>query len=379
MMHKVELNERMKLLMERIDKYQLLCMMMLFEIGSTTLFALGIKAKQDAWIVVIFSMLNGFALIWAYTKLQLYFPDNNFTEIIASLLGKRLGAPLSLLYGYYFIECSVLNYSEFAHLITMTILRNTSIKVILIVFMLIIIYYLFLGLEVISRTSEIMLPVVLFFLFSIYILSIGAGIIDLRNLTPVLGNGIQPILKASYPDVVVFPFGESVLFLLYWSYVNTKQDIRKTSFLALGLSGLIITCSIVFIISGLGVNYAGNASVPLLEIIKSIRIGNYIANLDVLATVLIFIGGFYKTLLNLLGGIIAISSVFKVKNKWTIMPVAILALCIAIYSIPSIMFHRFIGWNVFAKNIHVIFQVMIPVLLLIICCLKNKLKRKNTL
>lgn len=34
--------------MERINKHQLFCIMMLFEIGSTTLFELGIKAKQDA-------------------------------------------------------------------------------------------------------------------------------------------------------------------------------------------------------------------------------------------------------------------------------------------------------------------------------------------
>lgn len=36
-----------------ITKVQLFFLIMLFEIGSTTLFALGIKAKQDAWIVVL--------------------------------------------------------------------------------------------------------------------------------------------------------------------------------------------------------------------------------------------------------------------------------------------------------------------------------------
>jgi len=96
---------------------------MLFEIGSTTLFSLGIKAKQDAWLVVIIAMLTGFGLLWIYTELQKNFPDKNLVGIIIALIGKPLGIPLAFLYAYYFIESSVLNFSEFGFLVNMTFFK----------------------------------------------------------------------------------------------------------------------------------------------------------------------------------------------------------------------------------------------------------------
>ncbi|CUH95332.1 putative membrane protein [Propionispora sp. 2/2-37] len=358
--------------MERIDKYQLFCLIAIFEIGSTTLFALGIKAKQDAWLTIIIAMFIGIALVWAYTELQKYYPDKNLAEIIIILLGKPLGIPLSLLYAYYFIESSVLNFSEFGFLIKLTLLPNIQFQVIEGVFLLLTAYFLMLGVEVIGRTAQITLPTLVIFLSSIYLLTILSGSTDLQNIQPVLGNGIEPILKAVYPDIVIVPFGESVLFLMFWSYVNTKKNIRKISILALGVIGFIILCSIVIIISVLGVNYAGIATIPLLEVVKSIKIGEVITNFEPLAISNIFLGGFYKALLNLLGGIIALSIVCNISNRLLIIPVVFITFFLVIQTIPNLMFHRFIGWNVFARGIHVLFQIYIPILLLLICWLRRK-------
>lgn len=88
--------------MIRISKYQLFCLIILFEIGSTILFVLGIDAKQDAWIVDIIGLLTGLALMWVYTQLQKYYPEKNLVEIIIAILGKVLGIPLILLYSLFF-------------------------------------------------------------------------------------------------------------------------------------------------------------------------------------------------------------------------------------------------------------------------------------
>lgn len=86
--------------MLRISKHQLFCLIILFEIGSTTLFALGIDAKQDAWIAILVAMLIGFVLLWLYTGLQKYFPEKNFAQIIITLLGKVIGMPLVFFMDY---------------------------------------------------------------------------------------------------------------------------------------------------------------------------------------------------------------------------------------------------------------------------------------
>jgi len=56
--------------MIRISNYQLFCLIVLFEIGSSILFVRGIEAKQDAWIAVLIGTLSGLGLIWVYTELQ---------------------------------------------------------------------------------------------------------------------------------------------------------------------------------------------------------------------------------------------------------------------------------------------------------------------
>ncbi|WJQ80915.1 GerAB/ArcD/ProY family transporter [Brevibacillus brevis] len=50
--------------MERISKFQLSAMIILFQIGSATLFEVGIGAKQDAWLTVLTGMAVSFFAIY---------------------------------------------------------------------------------------------------------------------------------------------------------------------------------------------------------------------------------------------------------------------------------------------------------------------------
>src|ERR1700719_4642873 len=88
---------------EHISKTQLFSLIVLHEIGSTTLFARGIEAKQDAWIAILLRMLVGFIMLWVYTGIQLGYPDKNFPEILNTVLGKWVAKPLILLYAVFFL------------------------------------------------------------------------------------------------------------------------------------------------------------------------------------------------------------------------------------------------------------------------------------
>ncbi|WP_328589543.1 GerAB/ArcD/ProY family transporter [Priestia abyssalis] len=61
--------------------FRLLFLIILFEIGSTTLFELGIKAKQDAWIVVLIASFIGSGLVWV-TQFPKLYPNKNTAEIV---------------------------------------------------------------------------------------------------------------------------------------------------------------------------------------------------------------------------------------------------------------------------------------------------------
>lgn len=299
--------------MIRLTKHQLFTLMFIFEIGSTTLFALGIEAKQDAWIVILIALLIGLGYIWIYTEIQNAFPDKNYIEIIIAILGKVLGTPLALLYPLEWIWHAARNLREFGELIVLTALPKTHLWIILLLFLGVSVYSLLKGTEVLARASEIALPVLLLFLIIIYILIYISGYVDFNRLTPVLGEGILPILK-TVPRVVMFPFGEMFIFLMYWCNAEDKSSIRRTSMVTVLESGILLCISMIVEISVLGVKYASIATIPMLEVIRLINVGNIISNIDVLGVMIIFMGGFFKMSIYLNGIVQAFATVFKTRK-----------------------------------------------------------------
>ncbi|AIF53198.1 GerAB/ArcD/ProY family transporter [Pelosinus sp. UFO1] len=365
----------------RINNWQLYCLMMLFEIGSTTVFGLGIDAKQDAWIAVLLAMFFGFVLIWIYTEIQKYYPEKNLAEILISVLGKWLAIPIILLYALEFFWISTLNFREFGELISMILLPSVPLSVILVVFMITAMYTLFLGFEVLARLGELMFPLIIFFILSIFVLIGFSEQVDLTRLQPVLGNGITPVLKAAIPALVNFPFGEMVVFLMYWHYVNEKQCIRKTSFFVTITIGLLLSSVLALMVAVLDVPFVTNSTIPIYEVIKLINIGDILTNLDSLATVVQFIGGFFKMTIHFYGGVLAVKSLFKIINeKWLIALFGVFWTWFSIVYYPNLLFHRWVGLKISISYFYsgfTVLEIVCPSLLLIIIILKNKLHKQS--
>lgn len=357
--------------MEVISKRQLFCLTIILQIGSTTIWALGIEAKQDAWIAVLFSMIAGFILLWIYTEIHKSFPKENIAGIITSLLGKLIGFPLAFIYALFFLFNATRNTSEFGDLINMTFLVNTPRIVIIFIFMSTIIYMLFWRIETLARLTEIVMPLTLMLIFSIYIMVIASGIVDLKQLRPILADGVMPVFKASYPVMINFPFGETFLFLQLWQFVEPKEAIRKTTSIALFLSGLLLTCSLIMIISVLGVNFAASATIPLLEVIRAINIANIITNLDAIGVILIFVGGFYMATFNFFAGITILASILKIKDyRWLLIPVGGFIIWYTNVYEPNYPYHVKYLKLQFVQQFVPLYN-LIPVFLLLIIKFKN--------
>lgn len=357
--------------MTRLSRHQLFTLMFIFEVGSTTLFALGIQAKQDAWIVILLALLIGLIFIWVYTELQNAFPDKNYVEIITSILGNKLGIPFVLLnlLGYFWY-CAR-NLREFGELIIITALPQTPLWLINFLFVLLSIYALLKGVEVLARVSELIAPVIFIFIISLYILIYMSGVVKFSNLAPVLGDGINPIIT-TLPSVIVFPFGEMFVFLMYWNYASEKETVRKTAMEAVLLSGILLCFSLIVDICTLGYKYISIATIPLVEVIKLINVGNIITNVDAVGIIIIFFGGFFKmsTYLNAIASIETV--LFKLKdNKVPIIVTSVVLLWFSIVFEPSYAFHRWM-FPFDASCVVIAYTNISPVLLLAIYRIKKK-------
>lgn len=361
---------------ERISNFQLFALIILHEIGSTTLFARGIEARQDAWIAILTGMLMGFIMLWVYTAIQQSYPEKNLPEILTTVLGKWVALPLILLYAFHFFFISVFNLREFTELFTITILPKTPVTVLIVFVMLTTVYAASSGIEVVARSAEMALPFFLFFLILTYALTFGSGIVDLSRLKPVLENGWKPVISTAFPSIVNFPFGEMSLFLMYWKYVNTKSSIRKVSFLSVGISGIFLTISVIIMISVLGVRMTSGTWIPLFEIIKLINVGDFITNLDTIGVVFMLVGGFFKMTLFFYGGVLVLQSLFKFRQQiWLILLSAVGTASFSIIYFPNLIFHRWVGLMVHIPYIDTIFDIILPVLLLMIIWVKTKLQQ----
>jgi spore germination protein KB len=161
---------------------------------------------------------------------------------------------------------------------------------------------------------------------------------------------------------------------MYWKFMDKKESIRKISLLVFGITGGLLVLTNMIIIMTLGSELAMKTEIPLLKIIFDINIADIITNLDIIGVIMIFIGGFYKTVLNLYGAVLAVTTLFKNTNqKWVAIIMGISLIVYSMISFRNITFHRWAGDEIYTPYVHTIFQ-SIPILIVIMIWLKSKTK-----
>ncbi|URZ18700.1 GerAB/ArcD/ProY family transporter [Clostridium felsineum] len=357
--------------MVRLTKHQLFTLTFIFQVGSTPLFALGIEAEQDAWIVILLSLLIGLVMAYISTELFYIFPDKNLIEIINIILGKKIGIPLCISYAMVFIWACGRNLREFSELIVLISLPHVHLWIIILSYILLTLYTLFKGFETLSRLSELIVPITIIFLISMFIIIIFFSDTHMKNLLPILGNGITPILK-SLPGVMWFPFGEVFVLLLYWHYLNDKQAVRITTFKALISSGFLLCISTIVTISELGVKYTSLATIPLVETLRVINVVEVLSRIDILGIPFLILGGFFKICIYLNSLALTVNSVFKINNfKLTLVLSGIFMLFFSIYFEPSYAYHQWL-FPFDARYFCLPYCTIYPTLLLLIYFIKSK-------
>lgn len=208
----------------------------------------------------------------------------------------------------------------------------------------------------------------------IYIFTLFSGHFDIGALLPVLGKGVQPVLQ-ELPATIGFPFAEVVVFIVFWHLLNKTELIRRTAFLALGLSTVLMTISLISMIAVLGQELAANSEIPLLEMILTINIAELITNLDSIAVFIMFIGGFYKTALQFYAFSLIINWLFgQIKLEWIMIFFGLSLPLFVHLRFPSLAHQKWYGEGNSAY-IHLLFSLL-TVLVVMIMLIKKKKSSK---
>ena len=359
---------------EKVSAGQLASIIVLFQIGSSSLFLLASDAKHDAWISVLIAMLMGLVmLVLVIMPIQAKAPEASLIEILNRYFGKYLGFILGLSFIAYFIYKSLRNVREFGDLVILYMLPRSSLDIIMFVLMCVGAYAIYHGMEVFFRVGQLVLPWLLLIYIVLFVLLFASDLVDLRRLLPLLEHGWKPVWDAAIPEVVSFPFGEMVVFLMFWKHLASLDKFKKFSLISYVCSGLFIVLTNVLIITVLG-DKSGAYVVPFMFSTSLIQIGGFVERMDPFVSLLLFGGVFFKQATYYLAAVLAASELFKVKHRTMIIPVGA-AIFIGARLFQSYIEQIRVGFDYNLKLHYPIFQIILPIMLVLIMMITHWIKR----
>ncbi|MEB2268417.1 spore germination protein [Priestia megaterium] len=361
----------------KISASQLFILMVLFELGTSLLLPVAMEAKQDAWLAILLGMLGSLVLFVSYYKLYSYYPDLLPTEYMQKILGKAIGSVLAFLYISYFIYDVARVLRDIGEMLLTFSYSDTPLFIANALLILVIIYTVQKGIEVIARSGE------LFFIFMYvlavtgFLLIVCSGLIDFKNLQPVLEDGILPVLKVVFIQTLYFPFGEAIVFTMILPYLNNPKKAKVTMLCATGLSGINLTLTMLINISVLGVDLTARSQFPLLSTVQSIQVADFLERLDVFFMLALVIGGFSKISVLFYASMIATATLFKIKSPSRLSyPIGLIVLFMSLMISRNFQEHLHEGIGVEMFFLQIPFLAIIPVLLFLVAFFKNRKQQK---
>lgn len=248
-----------------------------------------LNAAQDSWISIIIAAIVAPLIFTIYYKLAMIFKDRILFTYIDEITGKVIGKVISALYLLFFLHVVILIMRELVEIMINVFMPLTPPTVFYIAMMIPIAYTVSKGFLAIVKLNELLFPIGMLLLGFVIILSIPK--IDMSNFLPVLENGIKPPLMGAV-SILAFML-ESVIILFFFPHISEKEKALKG-----GLSAfLILSFSLSLGVLAIGIFGAKATSgfhFAALEMVRNIKINDYLERFDSLVMALWVMGIYLK-------------------------------------------------------------------------------------
>lgn len=343
----------------------------LFQVGSSTLFLLGAPAKQDAWLAMLIGALGGFVLLMMYLLMHKLEPQQNLFELLRHYWGKWLGTLGGLLFiGYFTYEASR-TLRDIGELGSLTLLNQTPTLVVTFIAIVVCADVVWFGPRVWFLLCHLFLLMMVLGYGAILILVSFRGLIHVEFLFPILENGFSPVVKAAIPEIISFPFGQTILFLVLFKFINDKRKLKRSIVVVYWITAIFLMIVNELSILILGPEFAAASTYPLFEVTQLIEVPNIIERADVLFSMILFTGTGIKTAGFMFGAVIGLQTITPLRYKPSLILLSIIIYALTFIS-PRLTDFLWFGLEVALINIWPIFQMLLPILLLLTMLLRKK-------
>lgn len=362
--------------MGSISYWQLYCLMLLFQLGTSVVFGFASPAKQDAWITVLLSMVPGSLLLWSYSKLFEADPQSNWTQILKNTFGKAAGFMLGTFYVFIFIYSAARDLRDLGELTKTFLLPNTPMLVTMLLFQLLVATICYAGMERMGRIAELNAPVIFLFFALQIVLLLGSGQLQPHLLTPVAEKW-KPILVSVFPGNYTVPYAESFAFAAFWSIAGKPKQFKKAIlYSATTVSGFLIVLDLLAVCT-VGPEVFSRSFFPLMTIFHLVNIGDFIQNIDPVIVTNYMIGVLLKVSVFTFAALSTISDLWKIEgHKVAALPISLLILLFALFMAKDLSSHLFTGREWVPWVIFLPFFVAVPMVTLPVTKLRSLRRRK---
>jgi len=348
---------------QKISPSQLLAMIVLFEFGTALVVPIGLQAERGTWLSVLLALPGGLLLFWVYDTLSRHYPELILSGYIRKLLGRYLGVPLCVLYAAFFIYLASRVLRDGGDLLVTSSYDQTPILMIQAIMMIAVVYVLRKGVEVFFRLGQIYI----FIMISLGLIGnmsiLFSGIVDIRNLLPLFEDW-PSLIAAAYPDILLFPFGELVVFTTVLPRLERSVRTRRTGLVAVAVSGVALSLSHGMQIAVLGEDVYARATFPLFEAISLVNIAEFWQRLDALVVLTLIIGVFFKVSMFMYAAMAVAADLFRERDPSRLtLPIGSVVLLMSIFMAWSFPEHLREGETTIHTHL-VFFCLLVPLLLL---------------
>jgi spore germination protein KB len=353
----------------KINPAEFQVLVITFTIGSAILVApapLAATAKQDAWISGVLTLFISIFFIFIFNQLSSFYPSMTYVEYSEKILGKWLGKITSLFFLFYVYLITCGQVRDMGDFFTTEVLVETPLQMIMIIFVLVSLMGVRLGLEVICRSALIFFPwiVMLFSLLFFFLLPQ----IKMDNIRPILGDGLKPIILASYGN-----WGNPLqlgILLMIMPYVTGNAEKKRAFYQGFFIGAVTIIILVTLSILVLGYYVTSRQIYPSFMLGKKIKIGTFLQRVEVIVGTIWMLTLYFKMTICYYGLSLGLAQVLGLKSyKILTFPLAFLIITFAIFMEPNIVaLNQFISKVLTPYSLTVCF--IFPLILIVIAKLR---------
>ncbi len=245
----------------------------------------------------------------------------------------------------------------------------TPLPVINLLFILVLMWGMYMGLEPIARTAQILFPLCL--AFALFLILCLLPQCDSQQLKPIMEQGIPKIMEGSL-FALSYPFGELAFLLMIFPYVSKKPGLKKSVLLSGLAASILLSVLLLVSLLVLGPFVTEHSVYTSYTLSKKINIGNFLQRIESMMSTAWIITTFVKTILHFYAFTLGMTQLLRLNNVRTFLgPSFMILFGLIIVSAPNITYyldtivHAWIYWDLTDS-------VVLPSLLLIVYKLRSK-------